>query len=398
MAKKLHLSDPQQLVEPGKLKPENLLRAITAAAGKVTQAALRDRLTRLLERLTRDLNQKRNLPIASLLELLRMLDDWDKHVPAIAKLVDQLIDANEPTYTPDVSVVVDSIRTKPPRRPCRPVDLDGLAIDLRNAIDPTRPDGWIRRRVLDTIQGLPNNSTQPVESCTSVNLPAWRFLRDIAPDLLLPGVDQLTRDRVYAFESNPSFVDAFLLGLNHQTLAELRWRNLRIASACTPLRVFWGRVAAGGGAPEDDIRSVGLWPDNSAMGTQEHRPSQVTPQNLILVFRTDLFRRYPDTIVSAIRASLDQNGEPDFDQAAAPDGSEAREWPVFQGSIGEDVIFFGFPFTPQEGQGMWFLLEQPPPGYRFRSDLAVDAANGADFARVRFNDPSRVLIRGGEIL
>jgi len=115
------------------------------------------------------------------------------------------------------------------------------------------------------------------------------------------------------------------------------------------------------------------------------------------VFRTDLFRRYPETIVSAIAATAGANG-PDFSQAAAPDGSGPRQWPVFQGAIGDDVIFFGFPFTPQQGQGMWFLLEQPPPGYRFRSDLTVDATNGADFARVRFNDPSRVLIRGGEIL
>ena len=41
----------------------------------------------------------------------------------------------------------------------------------------------------------------------SVDLPSWRFLRDVAPDWLLPGVAQLARDRVYAFESNPVFVD-----------------------------------------------------------------------------------------------------------------------------------------------------------------------------------------------
>ena len=32
-------------------------------------------------------------------------------------------------------------------------------------------------------------------------------------------------------------------------------------------------------------------------------------------------------------------------------------------------MFFGFAFTPQQGQDMWFLLEQPPAGYRFRADL-----------------------------
>jgi hypothetical protein len=398
LAAKLHLSDPRSLLEPGKLKAENLLGALTTASQRVTQPALRDQLDKLIARLTRDLNQNRHLPIPSLLELLRLLDDWDKHRDEIKRLAAQMTDQNEPAYTPDLGEAVAAIRTRPPTRLCRPVDLDQLAVDLRAAIDPTRPDAWIKVRVLATIQGLPDNSTQPSEACTSVNLPAWRFLRDVAPDLLLPGVDQLVRDRVYAFESNPAFVDGFLLGLNHQTLAELRWRNLRIASACTPLRIFWGRIAGGGGDPLDDIRSVSLWPDASPLGGAQHRPAQVAPQNLILVFRTDLFRRYPDTIVSAIRAGLDGNGEPDFNEAAAPDGSEAREWPVFQGSIGEDVTFFGFPFTPSDAQAMWFLLEEPPPGYRFRSDVPGDAPNGADFARVRFNDPARVLIRGGEIL
>ena len=48
---------------------------------------------------------------------------------------------------------------------------------------------------------------------------------------------------------------------------------------------------------------------------------------------------------------------------------------------------------------MWFLLEEPPPGYRFRNDGSpADGPDGAEFARARFNDPTRVLIRGGEIL
>ena len=398
LSKKFQLSDLDKvLLEPGRLRLEALVDALAAAGEKITEPALRDAVKKLVDRLRRDLAQKRNLPVAALLELLRLLEQWEQNASVIAKLVKQLTDGNEPPFTPDVSAIGDTIRTRPPVRRCRPIDLDGLAVDLHAAIDPTLPDAWIKRRVLDTLHGLPDNSTQPVEVCTSVNLPAWRFLRDTAPDLLLPGVGQLTRDRVYAFESNPVFVEAFLLGVNHQALAELRWRNLRIASACTPLRVFWGRIAGGGGDPLDDIRSVGLWPNNSPLGDAQHRPAQVAAQNLILVFRTDLFRRYPDTIVSAIPAAI-VNGQPNFDEAAAPDGSQARQWPVFQGSIGEDVTFFGFPFTPQQGEAMWFLLEEPPPGYRFRSDTAADAANGADFARVRFNDPSRVLIRGGEIL
>ena len=390
LAKRLGLPEVEELLERDRPKLEGLLEALKTAADRVDDDALKDRLVRLLERL------KEPLPVLELIELLKLLEDPKKHREAIMKLIDELLEQREPGTVPDLDAIVDVIPTKSPDRPCRPVDLDKLADDLRSAVDPA---GWPKDRVLGTIDGLPDDSAQPVEVCTSIDLPSWRFLRDVAPDWLLPGVAQLVRDRVYAFESNPVFVDAFLLGLNHQTLAELRWRNLRIASGCTPLRVFWGRIAAGGGAPLDDVRSVGLWSDASPLGGAQHRPPGVDASNLILVFRTDLFRRYPSTIVSAITAALDGNGDPDFDEQAAPDGSEPRHWPVFQGSIGDDVTFFGFPFTPQQGEGMWFLLEEPPPGYRFRNDGSpADGPDGAEFARARFNDPTRVLIRGGEIL
>lgn len=356
-------------------------------------------IRRLLEKLRHEHAAGRSVHLADLLRLLGLLEDPAKNEAEIEELVGELLERPpEPAEEVDLTVVVDLSTRKPPERPCRPVDLDVLGEDLTGAVDPTAPDAWPKRRVLDTITGLPDDTCQPLEVCASVDLPTWRFLRDLAPDWLLPGVGQLQRDRVYAFEANPAFVASFLLGVNHQALAELRWRNMRIASRCTPLRVFWGRIAPGGGDPLDDIRGVDLWADNAALGAAANRPVGAEGDNLILVFRTELFRRYPDTIVSAIAAADDGTGNPDFDAAAAPDGSEPREWPVFQGSIGEDVTFFGFPFDAQAADGMWFLLEQPPSGHRFRSDLPSGATDGARFASDVFNDPTRVLIRGGEMV
>lgn len=388
LAKRFGLPDPDQILVLDRLDQKLLLDALRKATEGVTDARLKRDLQTLLSRL-RD-----PLPIVGLVRLLELLQIGPEAYQEAAGLVNRLIEGRDPPAVPDFKAVVDVLVTKPPSRPCRPVDLAGLAEDLTAAV---RPDGWPKDRVVDTITGT-DGSAQPVEVCTSIDLPAWRFLRDVAPDWLLPGVGSLLPNRVYAFESNPRFVDAFLLGLNQQALAELRWRNLRIATGCTPLRVFWGRIGAGGGAPLDDVRSVGLWADASTLGSGDHRPPGVDPINLVLVFRTDLFRRYPATLVSAIPASLDAGGDPDFGEDAAPTGAEPRHWPVFQGAVGEDVTFFGFLFTPQQGAGMWFLLEEPPPGYRFRSEPAGEGPDGATFARARFNSPTRVLIRGGEIL
>jgi hypothetical protein len=252
--------------------------------------------------------------------------------------------------------------------------------------------------VLDTLDGI--DDVGPPEIEPGVDMPTWRLLRDQHPDWLLPGVGLLEKDGVYAFESNPTFVDAFLLGLNTQALGELRWRNLSIATGSTPLRMFWGRVDVSDHDDErriDDIVGVGDWTD-TPLGDGGHRPPDATGGNLVLVIRSELFRRYPETLVSAVPAHLDGDGQPDFDPDHAPDDTVARSWPIFQGTITDDVTFFGFDLAADDVRRHWIVLEEPPAGYRFRSDLSGPAADGADFARLRLNDPTRVLISGAQLL
>ena len=83
---------------------------------------------------------------------------------------------------------------------------------------------------------------------------------------------------------------------------------------------------------------------------------------------------------------------------AEPEGDEPRVWPVFQGNIGEDVTFFGFPLTPAAARDYWLVVEEAPSGYRFRSDLSPNPTDGAQFAQTRLDAPSRVLIRGDYLI
>ena len=50
-----------------------------------------------------------------------------------------------------------------------------------------------------------------------------------------------------ALESNAIFIDAYLAGLNTQLLGELRWRNIPVATGCTPIRRFWDRTDTSSG-------------------------------------------------------------------------------------------------------------------------------------------------------
>jgi hypothetical protein len=314
----------------------------------------------------------------------------------------------------------------PPPAPCLPVDWKKLADDVSGAIDPRQEDAAIRLRILGTIQGLVDDSLAPVEVCIGLHRTLWRDLRNLAPDWLLPGVTSLAKDSIVAVETNPKFVEAFLVGLNSQLLGELRWRNVAIIGGCTPVKMFWDRVNAdvedsdlpAPEAPppqhEHDIKGIITWEGESdnALGAASHCGHRGEPgSNLVVVFRTELFRRYPHTLVSLVAATPDHSGEGySWDWGPYPDAE--RKLPVLQGRMGEDLVFFGFDVPASAVGGYWLLLEEPPPGFGFRNvaDPSWEAGDperlarfngeedeyvdGATFAAAALNEPLRVLISG----
>jgi hypothetical protein len=282
--------------------------------------------------------------------------------------------------------------------PCRPVELDGFIAGMDGAFDPRKDTGSARVRVLAGIDGLdPAQPLAPLEVCVGLDRPVWRDLESQFVEWLLPGVGQLPEDSVIALETNPVFTDALLTGLNHQLLAELRWRNLRAATGCTPLRVFWERANTGTGARVDDIVGIAGWSDASALGDPSHRPGGAAARDLVVVVRGQLFLRYPRTLVYLVSAI--HSGAANFTLDPAP--GAARILPTFQGRIGADVTFFGFHGLPAASVGdHWVVFEEPPAGYRFYNlgEVTVPStANAAEFADIAFADPIRVLISGQDL-
>jgi hypothetical protein len=288
---------------------------------------------------------------------------------------------------------------------CDPVPLEDVAGRLTAAIDPTRPDAAVATRVLGTIDGLDAaQPLAPVELCPDLDLPGWRFLRDHARDWLLPGVDTMPPDSAAAVVTNPTFVDAFLVGLNTQALAELRWRGLPVAVGCTPLRRFWDYIADGADEDEelgpDDIRGVAHWTAASRLGQRAESTdapdtdawrdshSDVPGENVVVVFRTELFRRYPKTLVYLWEHGADLKPTPE------------RVWPTFRGAIGPEHAFFGFPKPLSALASHYVVLEEVPEGYRFDRERAVQAGSGDGgvVAEAAFVDPVRVLIRGSVLV
>lgn len=189
--------------------------------------------------------------------------------------------------------------------------------------------------------------------------PMYEALRDIDQDSLVPGLDQLLPNTITLVVTNPAFVEANLIGLNHEMARKLLWREYPTDQRGTYFRRFWGTA--------DDIGPIPAFDPSLALGA--HTAGGPVP-DLVLLVRGELLRRYPDAIVYAIPASGDASN-PQFDESQIV-------LPVFRGSLNPDVTFIGFPLTeaqvragkasaidPKVIEDWWFVIAEHPTAPRF---------------------------------
>ncbi|GAA3388472.1 hypothetical protein [Cryptosporangium minutisporangium] len=201
----------------------------------------------------------------------------------------------------------------------------------------------------------------------------YEALKRISDDLLLPGAERIPSNTVLLLETNPRFVEAFMVGLNHEFARELRWRGYPTDLRATYFRHFWDVRGTGRAAVDGDILPIDEenWPAGSALGS--HLTAQHAADQLVMVLRSDLLRRYPRTMVRAVLAAREAGAA---QRTLADDSIAANvKEPVFAGSIGTDLSFFGFDLDEEEarsgggpGEGWFVVLEQPPTESRFGLD------------------------------
>lgn len=279
-----------------------------------------------------------------------------------------------------------------------------------------RPDDVPVGRVTHRIRGLHEGWDVPLEVRPDLDLPLWDWFRVHAPDWLLPGAGLIEHDGVVALRTDRAFLAAALLGASRQAVGELRWRGVPIAHGWMPMRTFWQHVASPGQpAPMVDLVQSSSWPAVSLAGL----PGPLgAGQDLVIAVRSDLVRRYPDTLVYlAPSMRIAGRGE-------VPLLSEDEViWPSWVGRITPDVWFFGFP--PKDLARVFVVLEEPDRGPRFRPpngatqegytisrveykpDGTRSAAaapphtglrDGAEFAAASYDRPIRALLSGKDLV
>jgi hypothetical protein len=261
-----------------------------------------------------------------------------------------------------------------PTLPARPVLAAGsVAERLRDRLDPAvtftaRMANLIR---WDVDLGERPDPLATVLAAPSFPRPMYEALRDLSQDLLVPGLQLVPPNAITLLETNPVFVEAYLLGLNHEMARELLWRAYPTDQRGTYFRRFWGEPGV------DDIQPIPAF-GSGQLGS--HVQGGATPR-LVLLLRGDLLRRYPGALVYMARASAETAGVPDLDAAAD------IHLPIFRGLLEPDVTFVGFDLTrsqvaqpPPGTPGWWIVIAEQPtePRFGFEDLSAASAGSGPE--------------------
>jgi hypothetical protein len=394
----------RQTMHLGRVRPTALLDA-AAALVAATPTAVRPAATRVVAAMRQAAQAGRAVPWGQALATLASSDATvvaQRRDPTTAQdalsrdlfgLHDKFADVA------DDADLVEMLATLGPLTPddpaVQPVAVDALATGVAAAFDPSTDAAPAAVRVLATIAGGvdPDQPLAPPEPCVGLDRPAWADLAEAFGEWLLPGIGQLDDNCVVPLATNPVFIDAYLAGLNTQLLGELRWRNIPIATGCTPIRRFWDRADTATGQRGDDIVGVASWTPTSTLGDPTHLAPGATGRELVIAVRGELLLRYPTTLVYLLSAVPPGATTANFD--ADPAESAVRVLPAFRGRVGADVVFFGFPTVEDTALAdHWLVLEEPPAGYRFANDVQTPATTGHDWAVATLAQPVRVLIRG----
>jgi hypothetical protein len=262
-----------------------------------------------------------------------------------------------------------------------PVNLTQVRQTLIARLDPrvTITESVRRKiRMAPDLDWQPKDPLEPIMAAPQFPQPMSQTLIELSQDWLLPGLEKVPPNTVSSLRTNRRFVEAFMVGLNHEFARELLWNEYPTDQRGSYFRQFWnvaGRVPEPGETidPETlkDIKAIHTWEKTSSLGANGTQPVD-RPEPLVLLVRGDLLRRYPNALVYAVKAVDIPNGPREL-------GTEERH-PLFRGRLDPDVSFFGFNLNDEQvrggngNAGWFFVVQEQPSEPRFGLDVGESPA------------------------
>jgi len=213
--------------------------------------------------------------------------------------------------------------------------------------------------------------------------PLSKKLEKLAPEVFLPGVGVLPEDFIMAVQTNPRFVESFMVGANHEMGREMLWQGLPTDQRGTPFQHFWQRLDGG-----IDIAPIHQWHATPLGGQPGSTPM------LVLLIRGQLLERFPTVAIFAYPKAAGET-RPGMNNLPSHEmNPELMRVPVFRGHLNKDITYFGFDIAPSDMESFFFVVQEQMTEPRFGFD--EPDGEGQDGPTWLDVDWSEVGVAGGE--
>jgi hypothetical protein len=272
-----------------------------------------------------------------------------------------------------------TVSTSPTRDSSLDLELSKIVDQLKARDSVLAPDQTVAREVVglwdrppiaprETIASAPAPAVDPLRpraATLQFHQPMVEPLLAIDREMLLPGVDRIDADSVGLLLGNSRFIEAYMVGINHELSRELLWRGLPTDLTATFADRFWdirGRDPQASYASQ--ISSIAGWVKGLGLNTDDVSETG----RLVLIIRGRLLQRYPHTAIYAVKAVSNGTSDP------TPGTVSDERYPEFRGTIDPDITYVGFKIPYAEargddgGPGWFFIIQEQPTAPRFGLD------------------------------
>jgi hypothetical protein len=295
-----------------------------------------------------------------------------------------------------------------------PLRIGAITAGVADALKPEKTiPAWTRLHVSipDRIRQQLVDPDGEVMVYPELDMPMYEPLKDLSSELFLPNIQLIENDTITLLETNQKFIEAYMTGLNHEFSSELLWREYPTDQRGSYFRQFWdatGFLVQGGASEEEtrerlrDITKLHTWKKTDQLDDHDNREAHGDKEEeLVLVIRGELLKKYPNAIIYAHRAEWERVGDvptgaidkarPRRLRVLTPqeEASELRRYvktPLYDAAVSPDIYFFGFDLTAtevrngvdptrpgEEGSGWFFVIKERPGEPRFGLDIAGSA-------------------------
>jgi hypothetical protein len=236
-----------------------------------------------------------------------------------------------------------------------------------------RLGAYLRAATVRPIADVTFDRIVPVLAYPDIKDGMYKPLVNISDELLVPNLALIPPNTISIMLTNQPFIEAYMVGLNHEFARELLWREYPTDQRGSPFRQFWDVTGVIAEDEDEKARNERLkdlpplhtWRQSEDLGEHDHRRGAGAGERVVLVIRGDLLKRYPNTIIYAQKAQWgsgdrinrlvlhDETGE----KAQANLHDPNVHFPIFKAEVRPDLHFIGFDLSRDAVRGAPDLVE-----------------------------------------